>query len=180
MSEAEFKDIVSTLSRRLYSVSFRILRSREDAEDAVQETFLKMWKMRNRLSEYNSTEALATTIARNHCIDFLRRKRTDSLDDPGYKYHVNDNNETPFEILRASETNNLIVALMEKMPQAYSEVIRKRDIEGLDYKDIAEKTHQNINTIRVTLSRARKMLRDDYNKAVYEETRDTRIIGKVL
>jgi DNA-directed RNA polymerase specialized sigma24 family protein len=54
------------------------------------------------------------------------------------------------------------------LPELYKEIIMKREIEGLSYEEIALITSQNINTLRVNLSRARKMVREEYNKHQYE------------
>ncbi|TFH38730.1 MAG: RNA polymerase subunit sigma-24, partial [Bacteroidia bacterium] len=61
MTRGEFEREILPLSQNLYRFAFRLLLSREEAEDAVQEVFVKLWKMRSRLSEYRSTEALAMT-----------------------------------------------------------------------------------------------------------------------
>ena len=180
MSEADFKEIVLPVSRRLYSVAYRILRSKEAAEDAVQEVLLKMWKMRFRLSEFNSVEALATTMTKNYCLDRLRKQRTDSIDDHDIICRELKNEETPYEVLRASETKDVITKILINMPELYSSVVRKHDIEGLSYEEISAETSQNINTLRVTLSRARKMLRDEYNKLIYEADTTKRVAGEVL
>lgn len=180
MSETEFKDIVLPESRRLYSVAYRILRSREDAEDAVQEILLRLWKMRFRLSEFNSVSALSTTIIRNHCLDRLRKKRSDSIDDPGISCRELKSEETPFDVLRATETRDNITSILTNMPDIYSSIVQKHDIEGLSYEEISAQTSQNINTLRVTLSRARKMLRDEYNKLLYEAGTTKRVAGEVL
>ena len=64
-----------SLSRNLYGYAFRILRNQEEAEDAVQEVFIKLWNMGKKLDEYNSIEALAVTMIKNFCIDQLRKKK---------------------------------------------------------------------------------------------------------
>jgi RNA polymerase sigma-70 factor, ECF subfamily len=65
MSRTDFNDLVHQLNRKLYGYAFRILRNQEEAEDAVQEVFIKLWKMNEKLSEYNSIDALATTMTKN-------------------------------------------------------------------------------------------------------------------
>lgn len=168
MSDKEFEDIVLQSARRLYSVAFRIVRLKEEAEDAVQETFLKLWSMRNRLAEYKSVEALGVTIVRNHCLDIIRKRRPETNARNGTVLFATDDLPTPFEVLRATETGEIITAILDKMPSIYSEMIRRRDIEGQDYDEIASVLKQNVNTVRVTVSRARKMLRDEYRRFEYE------------
>jgi DNA-directed RNA polymerase specialized sigma24 family protein len=57
MTRTDFNDLVMQLSRKMYGYAFRILRSREEAEDAVQEVFIKLWKIGEKLGEYTSIEA---------------------------------------------------------------------------------------------------------------------------
>ncbi|MFO7574444.1 MAG: sigma-70 family RNA polymerase sigma factor [Bacteroidales bacterium] len=168
MSEKEFENIVLQSARRLYSVAFRILRRKEDAEDAVQETFLKLWRMKIRLGEYDCVEALAVTVVRNHCLDVVRKRRLEIPVGNDSAHSATDDLPTPFEVLRATETGEIIVAILERMPPNYAEVIRWRDIEGHSYNEIAVALNQNINNVRVTVSRARKMIRDEYRRVEYE------------
>ena len=88
--------------------------------------------------------------------------------------------ETPFDVLRATETRDNITSILTNMPDIYSSIVQKHDIEGLSYEEISAQTSQNINTLRVTLSRARKMLRDEYNKLLYEAGTTKRVAGEVL
>ena len=180
MSEKEFENIVLQNARRLYSVAFRILRMKEDAEDAVQETFLKLWRMRKRLGEYSSIEALAVTVVRNHCLDIIRKRRPETPAGNDSAFYATDDLPTPFEVLRAAETGGIIAAILERMPSNYAEVIRMRDIEDQDYDEIAMALKQNVNNVRVTVSRARKMLRDEYRRVEYEGCEFKKTAGEVL
>ena len=85
MEETEFEHIAQEMRPRLTAHCQRYLSAgalAEEADDIVQETLMKLWKMRERLSEYQSIEALGMTIARNLCIDHQRRNKaqTASLD----------------------------------------------------------------------------------------------------
>jgi RNA polymerase sigma factor (sigma-70 family) len=166
MTISEFNDFVRMMSRKLYTVAFRMLGRQEEAEDAVQEIFIKMWNMGQKLDAYDSLEALSTAMTRNFCIDQLRKKK-----------HVSDDplpdkpSESPAELLERAESNAILMRIIEEMPDSYRKILEMRDIEGFSYDEIAEKTGQNINTIRVTLSRARLMVRTEYKKYFNEEGR---------
>ncbi len=168
MSDKEFENIVLHSARRLYSIAFRILRIKEEAEDAVQETYLKLWRMKNRLEEYKSVEALAVTAVKNHCLDLIRKRKNETLAGIDSAGSITGVLPTPFEVLRSAETGEIIESILDKMPPGYSEIIRMRDIEGQDYDEIALVMNQNINSVRVKVSRARKMLRDEYLRVEYE------------
>ena len=78
MSEADFDNLVRNTGRRLYSMAYRFLRDQQASEDAVQEVFVKLWKMKSRLEEYESTEALATQCLKP-LIDQIRRGKHPSV-----------------------------------------------------------------------------------------------------
>ena len=75
MKSSEFKLLVMPYSSRLYRMAFRLMGNREEAEDMVQEVYVKLWGMRDELGKYNSIEALAIRITRNLCLDQLRRRK---------------------------------------------------------------------------------------------------------
>jgi len=75
MTRTEFDDLVRKLGRRLYGIAYRILKTQEGSEDAVQEVMVKLWKMNAKLSGYDSVEALATTMTKNYCIDIIRKQK---------------------------------------------------------------------------------------------------------
>jgi RNA polymerase sigma-70 factor (ECF subfamily) len=168
MTRTDFNDLVRQLNRNLYGYAFRILRNQEEAEDAVQEVFIKLWNMGSKLDEYNSINALATTMIKNFCIDQIRKKKHVIHED----YERTDFHETddssPYKVLESRESEDIVFSIIEKLPEIYKVAIMMREMEGLAYEEIADKTQQNINTLRVTLSRARKMIRDEFNKYQYE------------
>ena len=164
MTRDNFNEYVRLLSRKLYGYALRILLNREEAEDAVQEIFVKLWNMREKLNEYNSIEALATTMTRNYCIDQLRKQKN-----PFHELNFNQdysyvNSQTPHEQMERRESDDIIRNIIESLPDLYKIMIKLHDIEGLSYEEIADKMDYNINTLRVTISRARGLVRDEYNR----------------
>jgi len=168
MTRDDFNELVQQLSRKLYGYAFRILLSQEEAEDAVQEIFIKLWKMRDKLNQYSSTDALATTMTKNYCIDQLRKHRNLKFDDEKRQDYNYITILSPHEQLELAESNEILHKIIDQLPDAYKVMVRLRDIEGFAYEVIAEKTGQNVNNLRVTLSRARKLIRDEFNKYQYE------------
>src|SRR5664279_1721035 len=75
MTRSDFNDLIRQQSRNLYGIAFRILRSQEEAEDAVQEVFIKLWKQGSKIDEYNNINAVAVTMLKNFCIDQIRKKK---------------------------------------------------------------------------------------------------------
>jgi RNA polymerase sigma-70 factor (family 1) len=164
MTKTDFNNLVITIGRKLYGFAYRILRDKEGSEDAVQEVFVKLWKMNTKLEEYESVEALAVTMVKNFCIDQIRKQKYIEPADINSFSLYHDTEPSPQDKLESKETTALMHRIINDLPEIYREIIQLRDIEELSYEEIAEKTGQNINTLRVNLSRARKSVRDEFNK----------------
>ena len=163
MTRAEFDNLVHSTSRKLYGYAYRILRDQEGSEDAVQEVFIKLWKMNARLEEYESVVALAVKMIKNYCIDQIRKQKYIGQDDISpLVYH--DKEPSPHDKLERDEIYLVMQRIINSLPEIYREIIQLRDIEELSYDEIVELTGQNINTLRVNLSRARKIVREEYKK----------------
>ena len=78
------------------------------------------------------------------------------------------------------ESDAILHSIIDQLPDIYKAVIILKEIDGLSYEEISDKTEQNINTLRVTLSRARKMIREEYNKYQYERRGIKEVDRKVL
>ncbi len=176
MTRADFNALVHNVSRILYSHAYRILRDQQGSEDAVQEVLVKLWKMNTRLSEYESVNALAVTMVKNHCLDQLRKQKHLGTDDAGSLTIPDEAQPNPLEHLERNESYEVINTIIESLPEIYREIIKMKDIDGLSYEEIAILNGQNINTLRVNLSRARKLVRDEYKK-YYNEYRGNKTIA---
>jgi RNA polymerase sigma factor (sigma-70 family) len=175
MTRIDFNKLVHVTGRKLYTHAYMMLRDREGSEDAVQEVFIKLWKMNTRLEEYESVEALALTMLRNYCIDQIRKQKyIESGEDRAFS-QFHDTEPTPVEKLENKETSDLMNRIINDLPEIYREVIQLRDVEEFSYEEIADRTGQNINTLRVNLSRARKIVRDEFKKHFNESGRNKTI-----
>ncbi|MFA8299344.1 MAG: RNA polymerase sigma factor [Hyphomicrobiales bacterium] len=168
MTLDEFKIIVFPVNNILYRVALRLLGRREEAEDIVQEAFLRLWSKRKRLHEYRSIEGLAITITKNLCLDKLKSKgfqATVTL--TGQNLHINE--QTPHSSLEATDQMEIIHQLIDELPDQQKLIVHLRDIEGLGYEEIADITGVTVNALRVSLSRARRKVRDQLLKIYHYE-----------
>ena len=180
MTRADFNELVQQQSRNLYGHAFRILRNQEEAEDAVQEVFIKLWNLGKKLDEYNSLVALSTTMIKNFCIDQIRKKKHFIQEENEERDIQNADNNSPFELMQSRESENILLQIIDQLPDIYKNIVILREIDDLSYEEISLQTEQNINTIRVTISRARKMIREEFNKYQYERRGIKEVGGKVL
>ncbi len=141
---------------------------------------MKLWKMNASLDKYESIEALSVTMTRNLCLDHLRRQKfTETGNDRAFAGILNQD-PSPHDLMEKSETMEIIGNIIENLPEIYRDVIRLKDIDGFSYEEISEKTRMNINTLRVNLSRARKMVRDELLKFSYGKRGNKKAPGEVL
>jgi len=169
MNKDQFTDLVQRFSIKMYAHAYRILRSRDEAEDVVQEIFLRLWKMNTRLDSYDSVEALAMTMIRNYCIDTLRKSKKETENSMNISIIRSSDELSPYENMVRNENRTLLTEIIEKLPVQFKKLIRMHDLDGLSYDEISESESMNINTIRVNISRARKMIRDEFKRHGYEK-----------
>lgn len=164
MTPEEFRKLILPEGRRLYTLAFRYLNNREEAEDVVQEVMMKLWEQKNEPAHYANPAAWCTAVTRNACIDLLRRRKRIWQEDI--------NSATVFSGADADyhgdpdsrEAAELIKSIVNRMKEPYRSAVILRDIEGYSYEEAAEIMQTNVNTLRTILSRARKSIRDELEK----------------
>lgn len=164
MTKEEFKTSVLPTKGKLFRLAVTMLNSRQEAEDTIQDAYLKLWNMREELSKYNSIEALAVTMTKNLCLDKLRSYRNRKQNDSGLEnVQISTGRRyDPSEHVELSDKMKDIHAIIQKLPDRQRLVIHLRDIEQYSYEEIAGITGLKVNNIRVALSRARKSVRKEY------------------
>jgi len=167
MNIEEFQKQVYPLKDKLFRFAKRFLEQTEEAKDIVQEVFIRLWKIRDKLDEYRSVEALAMTTTKNICLDKIRTRRypVESLDNQqSILGRIPDETKT--------DNSDLIYSIRQAirlLPELQQIVIHLRDIEEYEFGEIAEMLDMNENAVRVNLSRARKKVREILtNTKVYE------------
>jgi len=162
MSQERFKAEILPIRERLFHIAQRILVEEQEAEDAVQEVLLKLWRTRDSLDNYESPAAYATTVTKNHCLDRLKvMNRQEPLDD---SYSTRAGNDNPYLQLERKNTEEILQKIIENLPPLQQAIIRMKDMEEYEVEEIAEITGTNIEAVRVNLSRARKKVREEYSK----------------
>ncbi len=163
MTAKDFKIKVLPLSNKLLRFAIQFLKDKEQAKDAVQDIFLKLWQKREELEKVENVEAFAMRMVRNRCLDIIRSNRTVLVEDNKIRYLNEEKTDTDRE-MDLSETARLVRHVIGKLPEVQKQVMWLRDIEQFDYDEIAKITDIEINTLRVNLSRARKKVRDELLK----------------
>ncbi len=171
MTTKEFKINLLPLKNKLFRMSLNLLNNRDDAEDAVQEVYIKIWKMQHKINSVKNTEAFMMTVARNHCLDKLKSKRERfiSLNDN----IINNVNSASSDANEQTELVDKVKHVIKQLPEQQRTIVHLRDIEGYDYDEIGEITGWDLNYLRVNLSRGRKKIKETILKLQhYEATRN--------
>ena len=158
MTTENFKSEVLPIKNKLYRIANRMLNDAAEAEDTVQEVFLRLWSKKEKLKEYRSIEAFAIVITKNLCLDKIKSIRHKNLELRDTEIEMNE--VSPYKQTKLKDTVQKIHQIIDELPEQQKLIIHLRDVENCDYDEIAEITQLNLNTIRVNLSRARKKVRD--------------------
>lgn len=153
----DFRKIWLPLADRFYRVAYHLLESRPDAEDAVQELYLKILSMHGKLVYVREPAAYGITLLKNICIDRIRRResrRTEQLEE-----FIAADTSGPEKQMAEKDTLSRVMKEMERLPEKQAKVLRMRAVEGLEYDEIARRTGLSQVNIRVLISIARKTLK---------------------
>jgi RNA polymerase sigma-70 factor (ECF subfamily) len=167
MDSREFKSRVLPVSHKIYRYALRLLGNMHDAEDVVQDIWLRLWDRRDRLGDVKNIEAFAFRMTRNLCLDRIKLKKPQYYDDReemAFRFEEADTKPDPEQSLQLKNTMEMLERIISNLPEQQQTLLHMREVEGLEYEEIAGMTGLEINTIRVNLSRARKKLRDTLNK----------------
>ena len=159
MSLEDFTHLILPIKNKLFRFSLRIVGNVAEAEDVVQEVFIKVWNKRNDLANYSNIEAWCMTLTKNLSIDKLRSKhrRADSFKE-GFDI-PSSKSDNPYNQTTYNDTLDRVQKLLSDLPEKQSMVMQLRDIEGHTYQEIADTLNISLQQVKVNLFRARQQIR---------------------
>ena len=128
----------------------------QDAEDAVQDLFIKLWNSREQLDTVLNLKAYCTTLMKNLCIDKLRKEQRVQGMEPGPDIAESRLVDEDYD---AREKLERVLAAIERLPARQRDVMKMYVLEEMSYEEIEQRTGMSNLTLRVLLSNARKSLR---------------------
>ena len=170
MDAASFKQQFLPCHAKLYRVAFRLMGNVQDAEDMVQEAYLKLWKKRDELSEVASIEAYCVTLIKSLCYDSLRSCRPDEDSRLPEELKLPTDSNIAREIEQKDEARQ-VKRLIRQLPRSQQQIILLRDVNDCSYEEIEQVTGLTAVNIRVLLSRARKKIREQFNEIMNYESK---------
>lgn len=157
MTRREFSERYLPLNETLYKVAYYIMESREEAEDVVQDMYVRLWNSLDSLDLVENPKAYCVTVIRNMCLDRLRRAdryRMTELDDSISEYVCEPG---PTE---EREKVERVMQAMDGLSKSERTVFEMRFLQDMSYEDIEKTTGMKNLTLRVLISRARKKIRN--------------------
>lgn len=156
MDTAEFKQRMMPYARQMYTVAFSILKESSDAEDAVQDVFLRMWEKRSGVGSIANLKAYLLSAVRNRSFDMIEKRRSGGDDGA---MELSDEGKDAGQTERKDAVSK-IIGLISALPEPQRTVISMHDIEGMEYDEISRLTGMNEGALRTALSRARRRIRE--------------------
>ena len=164
-----FEELIKDYKRIAYNIALRVLRNVEDAEDASQEAFIKIFKSISNFNMESTFKVWMYRIVVNTSIDYKRRKNVynislDETLDLGsgreIQREIADNSNNPDAQIEKYYSVHLVNGAINKLEDDFKTIIILRDINGLTYSEISEILTCNLGTVKSRLSRARKSLKE--------------------
>ena len=163
MKAISFQTDILPLKNELFRMALRITQNREEAEDVVQETMIKVWNRREQWSQLESIEAFCLTICRNLSLDKLRRMDNqaqslgDDIDPTDLSHSSN-----PEQITIQRDRSRMVRQLIDELPERQRTCMQLRDIEGKSYRDIAQILDITEQQVKINIFRARQAVKERY------------------
>lgn len=168
--QISFQHDILPLKNELYRLALRITLSREEAEDVVQDTMIKVWNNRDRWQEIDSIEAYCLTICRNLSLDVLRKKdnQLQSIEEEDVLASQQSTQNLQEAIIQKDRLQ-LIRQLVDALPEKQRSCMQLRDFEGKSYKEIATILNISEEQVKVNIFRARQTIKQRYQDIEKQE-----------
>lgn len=159
-----FYHIYERYCKRLYSFVLKYIKQKEDAEEIVQEVFVKIWESRNKIDAYSSFESFLFTVAYNATISLLRKRASESkyIEHIKSLQHINNSPDLIDEI-HFNELNNKVQSLLNELTPRQREIFQLSREQGLSHDEIAVKLNISVNTVKKHISNTLIFLKTNFD-----------------
>lgn len=161
----EFDNLIKELRPQIVAQARRLLNDGDMAEDCAQDCLVKLWSMYGQLDTLRSIRALAMVIVRNQCLDVLKRPSRRSSSIEGVDF-AGPEAGMPDRELEMRDDCNAVIEMMELLPPNVKTAMKMRHVQGMEVNEIAEATGVSVESVRVSISRGRKRLRELFEKRI--------------
>ncbi len=166
-----WEEIVERFNRRIFNICYRFTGSQDDAQDLAQEVFIKIYRtLKTYDTDKGSFMTWVATLTRNLLVDHFRKSKqdrvTDSMDEPvtGYEDSISvaerleDSGPAPDARLQSRETQEMVQKALQKLSPELREAVILRDLQDMDYREIAVALKVPEGTVKSRINRGRTEL----------------------
>ena len=164
MKKISFQNDVLPLKNKLYRLALRITLRKEDAEDIVQETLIKVWNRRETWDRIDDMEAFCLTIARNLALDCIKRSGHDNPSIDELAHIEPPATSDPYQKTAQRDRIEIVRTIIDSLPEKQKSCMQLRDFEGKAYKEIADILQISEEQVKINIFRARQTLKNRYEK----------------
>ncbi|MEO0094587.1 MAG: RNA polymerase sigma factor [candidate division WOR-3 bacterium] len=164
-----FAPLIERYKLSIYRLVYRMVHNREDAEDLVQEIFIKAYNGIKDFKSGNKFFPWLSRIAVNHTLNFIKKEKKIDVQPLEWAENYNDGKNDPVEIVEQKMLKEKIARAMARLPEEYRVILILRVEEELSYEEISQSLNIPRGTVMSRLARARQRLREifeDMNKGV--------------
>lgn len=155
--EFAFVSLYNRYKGPVYAFCYKMMLDSEAAQDVMQETFLRVYENRDRLMKSGAFKSWLFTIARNQCLNWLRKSgKHVALSEEGHE--LPPAADTPFTKMEKSEQVRFVTQFLESLKPEYREVLILREYQNLTYEEIAAVTRSSLSAVKSRLFKARRRL----------------------
>ena len=153
-----FTHLITSVRDRLYRLALRVTNDADAAEDVVQDVLVKSWGKRDEIVRLDNPPARLLWMTRHQAIDRLRSAKVRTARE-GEAAAPDLEARTPYRIAAGNDALRHVDRLLLRLPAAQRTVLHLREVEGLEYQEIADVTDLSIAQVKVYLHRGRAKLR---------------------
>jgi len=160
-----FEEVYTDFFGVLYHLCLQYLHDEKVSEEIVQDTFLKLWEIRETINDQGNIRNFLYTITKNNCLNYLRNQKISMKHLENMKYLEMQFNYEALEklgnYLQFEELRNKIEEAISKLPAEVIETFKLSRFEDLTYREIADKQGISIKTVEARISKGLRILRVD-------------------
>lgn len=157
-----YEELYHRYHKRLYGFAFNYLKSHELAEDAVHDTFIKLWE--NRRTVHSNIKGYLFTSLRNYVLNMVRNKKRKILKHIQIEQQRKNSENKTEDVVIYSEYQKILARGIEKLPDGKREIFRLKAVQELSNREIAGRLNISVHTVKSQYYEASKFIREYLGK----------------